>query len=449
MGPEVNQLLLASLQAAKESNEVDLEYVLRMLYVDHENATRIQNLLKAEKSMTKPQKISRLMGLTYLLDNGLTAAQYTSTRLISKEHGSNIFPSYNKVAKAKEECRPPEKCKVTGVSATLPLQALLDHTAHRILLLQEPILMRFKMRIKLQIKWGCDGSSDHSRYNQNYVHVETAVNSDANFFATTVAPLRMTSVDDAKTLIWNNAAPQSPRWCRPRRFNFAKEMEEFTLREINFVQTEIAALNIFTVTIAGVQVSVEYELYFTMLDGKTLATVTGTKSKQTCCVCKATPKQFNNLENKEIRFKPKEGTLCYGLSVLHLWIRFFEWLLHLSYRVDIKKWQLRDARDKEKAKERKHLLQQKFLDEMKLRVDFPSTKGTGNSNTGNVCRKAFSDPKTLLKILGVNEKLVKNVRIILIALSSQLPLDIDRFQEFCDETSERYVGLYKWFPFPP
>lgn len=398
-----------------------MEFVLRLMYKDHEQATRIRNLLKAEKSIVEPKTLIPLQGLTYLLDNNMTAAQYTNTRLISKEYGSNIFPSYNKIAEAKQECRPSVQCTVNDVSATLPLQALLNHTAHRLLLLQEPVLSRFKeenivdVKIKLQVKWGSDGSADHSQHNQKYVNVESM----ANFFATTLVPLRMTTDDDWKLIIWNNATPQSTRWCRPLRLHFAKETEEFTMNEINFVRDEIAALHPFIITIAGVQVTIVFELYLTMIDGKTLATITNTKSKQSCSVCPATPKEFNNLDNMEIRFKSKEGSLNYGLSVLHLWIRCFEWLLHLSYRLDVKKWQLRGRELKAIGKERKMLLQKRFIEKMAIRVDFPST--------GNVCRTAFSNPKLLSEILEVDENLIKNVRTILIALSCQLPLNVERF----------------------
>lgn len=42
-----------------------------------------------------------------------------------------------------------------------------------------------------------------------------------------------------------------------------------------------------------------------------------------------------------------------GLSPLHTWIRFFEYLVHVSYRLDIKKWQARSAEDKESVEMRK------------------------------------------------------------------------------------------------
>ncbi|KAG4068986.1 hypothetical protein HA402_005647 [Bradysia odoriphaga] len=151
-----------------------------------------------------------------------------------------------------------------------------------------------------------------------------------------------------------------------------------------------------------------------MIDGKMLAVVTKTKSKQACCICEATPKVFNNLTNIDTRFKPKPGTLNYGLS-------------------------RRGQLFKDLAAKRKVELQKRFSERMNLRVDLTSTKGTGNSNNGNVCRVAFSKPEELSKILDLDEELVKRVRTILVALSCQLPLDPELFEEFCLETACFYV----------
>lgn len=258
-GCEVQELLLASAKAAQKSNKMDLEFVLRLLFKDENKATEIRNLLDNAKSFVQPKKIDSLRALTFLLDNRLTTAQYTNTRQISKDYGSNVFPSYNKVAATKKECRPLGKCEVNDVSATLTLQALMNHTALRLLSLQEHVIQRVKdesnngIAVKLQVKWGCDGSSDYSHYNQKYDdNVEHAKRTDANFFATTVVPLRMATMNNNESVvIWNNAAPQSPHWCRPLRLHFAKETDEFVMKEVEFVRGEIANLAPFVVTIAG------------------------------------------------------------------------------------------------------------------------------------------------------------------------------------------------------
>lgn len=163
-------------------------------------------------------------------------------------------------------------------------------------------------------------------------------------------------------------------------------------------------------TIGGKKITVTYELYLTMIDGKVHSVLSHTKSSLTCTICKANPKQFNNLENIEKRFKPKKGTLNNGVSVMHLWIRSLEFLLHISYRLDVKPkptWQMRGPDLKKEVKRRKRLIQERFWDKMSLRVDFPSQRGTGNSNSGPVARRAFSEPKILAEILELDVDLVQ------------------------------------------
>lgn len=51
---DIDQLLLASAKAAKNSNKMDLEYLLRLLYKDHGKATRIRIMIKEEMLLVKP-----------------------------------------------------------------------------------------------------------------------------------------------------------------------------------------------------------------------------------------------------------------------------------------------------------------------------------------------------------------------------------------------------------
>lgn len=455
-------MLSASAKAARESGEKDLEYVLNCLRKDRNVATKIRSVLKNPGSFVKPKKLKPIRGLTHLLDNRFSRSQYINTRQLLQESGSNILPAYYKVAEIKKECRPPAEClKLSDVCAEFPLQALMNHTAHRLLVMQEEVIVsaaaaaaakgaqKNELTIKLEAKWGFDGSSNQSQYNQKYANNNAPTKkSDANLFATTMVPLRMTTLDDLKSIVWNNATPQSPRWCRPLRLQFEKETDEITLKEKESVENEIAALIPFIVTIAGIKVTVLFKMYLTMIDGKVLAVITHTKSKQSCCICKANPKDFNNLENLAFRFKPQDNTLNYGLSVLHLWIRGFEWLLHISYRLSEEKWQMRGAVLKMVVKKRKKELQLLFFEKMGLRVDFPSSTGSGNSNSGPVARAAFSKPELLAEILQLDVGLVKRISTMLIALSCQLPLDENLFAAFTDETARYYVSLYNWFPMP-
>lgn len=82
-----------------------------------------------------------------------------------------------------------------------------------------------------------------------------------------------------------------------------------------------------------------------MIDGKVCNALTSNKSTQKCYICGATAKQFNNIDI--VLSRPMiDDNLKYGLSTLHAWIRFFECLLHLAYKMDLKKWQARGPEDK-------------------------------------------------------------------------------------------------------
>lgn len=46
---------------------------------------------------------------------------------------------------------------------------------------------------------------------------------------------------------------------------------------------------------------------------------------------------MNNIELVNT-FNINEESLKFGLSTLHAWIRFFECLLHVAYRLEFKTW---------------------------------------------------------------------------------------------------------------
>lgn len=92
---------------------------------------------------------------------------------------------------------------------------------------------------------------------------------------------------------------------------------------------------------------VQHEMIFSMVDGKICNAVTDTYSTQRCYLCGATSKNFNNID-LVLKANVDKTASKFGLSTLHAWIRFFENLLHLSYKLPIKKWQVRDVDAKKK-----------------------------------------------------------------------------------------------------
>jgi len=108
-----------------------------------------------------------------------------------------------------------------------------------------------------------------------------------------------------------------------------------------------------------------------------------------CYICGETSKNFNNLSKKK---EENPERFKFGLSILHMRIRFFEFLLHLSYKLPIQKWQARNDEDKKAVSEKKRSIQKSFKEEMGLLVDIPKA-GFGNTNDGNTSRRFFAEPE--------------------------------------------------------
>ncbi|XP_076284663.1 uncharacterized protein LOC143211104 [Lasioglossum baleicum] len=148
------------------------------------------------------------------------------------------------------------------------------------------------------------------------------------------------------SIVWKNPRPSSPRYCRPIRIQFLHETVNATVSEMAYVENQIKELKPLKIVVEGKEVFVRYDLHLTMID--------------------ATSKEFNNIDmllDKNIN----EDHVRFGLSTLHAWIRFFECCLHLSYKVTIKKWQVRSSsKEKQEMEQRKQLIQRGLRRELGL-----------------------------------------------------------------------------------
>lgn len=109
---------------------------------------------------------------------------------------------------------------------------------------------------------------------------------------------------------------------------------------------------------------------------------------------------------------------------------------------------MRTNEQKAKFSDRKKLIQARFWSRIGLIVDKPKSAGSGNTNDGNTARRAFSDINLFAEILNIDSKLIGNLKTILIALSSHLPIDSTQFDKLCFATAKLYVDQYNWFPMP-
>jgi len=119
-------------------------------------------------------------------------------------------------------------------------------------------------------------------------------------FATTLISLRIV-LGPSGEIIWNNKSAQSDNFCRPIKLQFVKESKEFILSEYNNLEKEISSLQQFQTITENCNISVEFVLSLTLIDGKVLNVLTGTKSMQTCSNSHRNPKHFNVKANIEGR----------------------------------------------------------------------------------------------------------------------------------------------------
>jgi hypothetical protein len=299
----------------------------------------------------KPKEINADVALSIKIKSKMSRDSYNSVReVVNDNRGVSILPSYYKIKATKTRTYPLELAMcITETSAIVTLQALLDHTASRLLEVQSDVIQSLDesitSNITLYIKWGFDGSSA-AEYKQQFSESDS---SDTNILFTSIVPIRMRSLDD-EIIIWNNPRPSSTRYCRPLRLQFAKETVQSTLSEKTIVENQIANLKSFNTVLKDGNIEVHYQLYFTMIDGKVRNGITDTKSALRCYICKLTSKDFNNLDL--VRTTPYNAELLtFGFAFLHAWIRFMEWMLHLAYKVDegSGKWQARSDEDKKKG----------------------------------------------------------------------------------------------------
>lgn len=317
---------------------------------------------------------------------------------------------------AKLQCYPPKQLiTVTDSSAKITLQGLLDLTVRRIL---ESFPNKIQdQQLTLISKWGFDGASNQSRYKQKI----DSEQDDSSIFMTSLVPLKLTNGDET---LWKNPKPCSTSYCRTVEFSFVKESEELVIEKKANMDDEIKAL----LPTECKKNMVNHKLMMTMIDGKVCTYLSEAKSHAACYLCLAKPTEMNNLGT--VSLKPvSSDALELGLSTLHARINCMECLLHISYRLDFKKWAARGNEHKEMLEARKKYIQDKFKNELNLLIDIVK-QGSGTTNDGNTARRFFEFPDKTAAICGLDEELVRRFAVILQAITSGELIDVIKFKDF-------------------
>lgn len=292
----------------------------------------------------------------------------------------------------------------------------MDHTATRILKLQSDVtdkLDKSSSYLTLIGKWGFDGSSGHSQYKQKF---ENNYLEDSCLFMTSYVPLELivkSDNDNEQKIIWKNPRPSSTRYCRPIRIQFQKESENLIKNEELYFKNKIQQLTPTEFNTATNQkIYIEHVIQLTMVDGKVCNALSETSSSK-CYIFQAKPTEMNDI-NKCLQKEVKADRYEFGLSPLHAYIRFFEYFLHVSYKLEITQWQIRGEENKELFQRRKKNIQSEFREKMGLIVDYPKTGGSGNSNDGNTARKFFNNSHLSAEITGIEQHLIESCATLLL-----------------------------------
>ena len=278
--------------------------------------------------------------LALITNSKLSVDQYKQIRKGTKERGCDIYPSYDRVLKARKECYPK---RITETKGEVKLQSLLDHTAQRLVKVQLNVIAGVVIedgnsKLYLKSKWGFDGSSSQSEYKQRFT--EDTAASDADILLTSLVPLQLVMKrKTSETILWQNPRSSSTRFCRPVRYQMLKESHTVLKYEDDYINRQIHALNPTQIDIGDRTVNIEHILMETMLDGKAANALSDNKSSQTCNICKATPNHMNDID-AVIQRPCNKDLYAYGLSTLHAHIRLFECVLHISYRNEHKTWRV-------------------------------------------------------------------------------------------------------------
>lgn len=437
---DLGMLTYATRSKLGESGKRDASLVLKEIISTPHRATKYKKAFSHIQLKSGISQLSTTQALSMFVEASLSRKQYEIIRSSHKK----LYPCYSLLQKAKLECYPDkEGYLVTETCAEVNLQSLLDHTATRLLTYLEELLelhSEENNEFVLMCKWGCDGAQQ-VQYKQRF---GSDTDSDSNLFQSSFVPLQL-KCSKSNKVVWQNPTPSSPRYCRPIRIRFMKETTDITNEEINYVKTAINNLQQTEVRLADKNYNVKYIMMFTMIDGKVCNAVTNTTSTMRCYICGLTSKDFNNLEMKK---EAKPETLNFGLSILHARIRLFESILHLSYKLPVKKWQLRTDIEKAALKEKKKQVQDDFRQKMGLIVDVPKP-GYGNTNDGNTSRRFFGNHELAAEITGVDINFIYRLKIILEVLSSGYRVNTETFSAYAKETAELYVQLYPWHPMTP
>ena len=169
-------------------------------------------------------RVSNIEALADVIHQGWTQAKYKSHRKKSKKRNAPVYPSWEEVMKAKEECTPPNIDFQERV-VTVSMQDTMLHYMKK-LMKDDGLVNRLKkmkgknpnLVYEMVYKWGADGASQFSHYKN--------CKDDTSMFASNMVPTFIEAIDpttEQSFNVWSNPFANSAYGVIPLRWAFEKE----------------------------------------------------------------------------------------------------------------------------------------------------------------------------------------------------------------------------------
>lgn len=385
-------------------------------------------------------------------------AMFTDARLSKetyrkiREHnlqmfGSKMYPPYDDITKAKQDCYP-DHIEINDLGASVHFISLLDHTIRRIFqLIDEKELLSLKQeQIEFLGKWGMDGAGEQQTTRQSWSleeHCDDSDPSDKSVFITCFVPLRLRA---GSNILWVNSKPNSVTYCRPISFQFIKETVSVITSNYQYYNEMLEKIENYCLEFHNMNYNIKFNMKCSMLDGKAGYAITGQVSSASCNLCGAKPNEMNDID-MVLKRKCKTEFYKFGFPILHSWIRFMEYLLHISYNLDFQEYMAK-GENKVLKKNRKSRVQSLLKNQLQLNVDIVK-QGSGTTNTGNVGRAFFEKAGQVSELIGVKKDIIERLYTVLQVISCGNEIDLIKFKTFCIETAKECINSYPWYKMPP
>ena len=452
-----------------------------------------KNVAKIGKSILNNDEISSYVPIeiaSAIFEIGkMSKRVYTDIRLLLKNAGANVLPTYETLDAFRKERRPyvqelEEPFK--GVKFDYE-QCLKLSTVQLIRSLDLPL---FNLNeVNLFIHDGLDGSGGHSIFNQKGC---TETNNIIMYM------FRIEKMKDLNNnIIYETSSHASSTACRPLMLLMGKETRE-NCEIVSSIQQERRNLQ-FEIEHCGRTLKVNTFASMSMIDGKLHSLLTGLGGAF-CCLCTNSKEECRDIDNITSGFKinrsleetlaicqegvhlnrkpgdynVRQGVTQVPVSIedinslhpLHALLRCFGWLYKICYHSTASHMSWSEAklnvsnqlsRALDFLKLAKEEIQTRVKAETSICLEKPDPTGHGGTTTtGNVVKVMLNTNHRKLLTAGITnselkvkvDEIILNMAVILTIINSDMKVKIAEYTEFCRET-HLLVRSIDWIEFSP